>query len=131
MKKYFVRCPMTAALSVVGGKWKPLILWYLHIKGSVRYGELKKQLPDASLKVYNEQLKELESDKLISKQIFAEVPPRTEYSLTDYGKTLVPMLQGLMEWGYVHLMANPQITDSETFEKIKAFFANHKTPKTS
>ena len=122
MKKFLVQCPMTAALSVIGGKWKILILWYLHAIGPMRYGELKKRLPNTSLKVYNDQLKELVSDGLISKEIFPEVPPRTEYSLTTYGETLVPALKMLMEWGLEHLKNNPDITDENTFNDIMDFF---------
>lgn len=122
MKKYSVRCPMTAALSVIGGKWKILILWYIHELGPMRYGELKKQLPDTSLKVYNDHLKELINDGLLSRQVFAEVPPRTEYSLTDYAKTLIPALRNLMEWGLVHLQKHPEITDEETYRKVLDYF---------
>lgn len=122
MKEYKVRCPMTAALSVIGGKWKPLILWYLNVKGAMRYGELHKLLPDTSLKVYNDHLKELEKDGLVKKEIFAEVPPRTEYSLTEYGKSLSPMLKGMMEWGYQHLLKHPDITDVKTFQDIINYF---------
>ncbi len=118
---------MTASLSVLGGKWKPLMLWYLHQNGAMRYGELHRMLPDTSLKVYNDHLKELERDGLIKKEIFAEVPPRTEYSLTDYGKTLVPMLQTMMEWGYQHLLKHPEITDEKTFQEITSFFNNQKS----
>ena len=126
MKKYKVQCPMTASLSVLGGKWKILIIWYLHELGPMRYGALKKRLPDSSLKVYNDHLKELVKDGLIKKEIFAEVPPRTEYSLTNYGLTLIPALKLLMDWGLVHLQRNPQITDEVTYRNIMAYFEDKK-----
>ena len=88
----------------------------------MRYGELKKMLPDASLKVYNDHLKELIKDGLLSKAIFAEVPPRTEYSLTEYGETLIPALEKLMEWGLVHMQKHPEITDEDTFKKVMDYF---------
>ncbi|MEM9685520.1 MAG: helix-turn-helix domain-containing protein, partial [Bacteroidota bacterium] len=87
-----------------------------------RYGELKKRLPDTSLKVYNDHLKELINDGLLFRQVFAEVPPRTEYSLTSYAQTLIPALQKLMEWGLVHLQKHPEITDKETYKKVLAYF---------
>ena len=113
---------MTAALSVIGGKWKILILWYLHAMGPMRYGKLKKRLPQTSLKVYNDQLKELVADGLVAKQIFAEVPPRTEYSLTEYGRTLIPAFEKLMQWGLSHLENNPEITDPQTYSEIMRYF---------
>ena len=113
---------MTASLSVIGGRWKILILWYLNEFGPIRYGELKKKMPDTSLKVYNDHLKDLLRDNLISKTIFAEVPPRTEYALTDYGRTLIPALQKLMEWGLMHMHKNPEITDQETYQSVMEYF---------
>jgi DNA-binding HxlR family transcriptional regulator len=108
MKKYPVRCPVTAYLTVMDGHWKPIIVWYLRDK-PLRFKELMKSIPDISTKVLTEQLKELEVDGLISRETFNEIPPRVEYSLTHYGKTLLPVLTVLREWGLKHLKLNAHI----------------------
>ena len=77
-KKY--RCPVEATLDVVGGKWKPLILYYLS-GGTKRFGELKKLLPDITQRMLTLQLRELEQDQIVQRQVYAEVPPKVEYSL--------------------------------------------------
>jgi DNA-binding HxlR family transcriptional regulator len=104
-KKYYVAtdCPITAALDVIGGKWKPIILWLL-IKRPYRFGELHKSMPGIALKVLSRQLKELQEDGLINRQVFAEVPPRVEYSLTEKGDTLEPVLHRLADWGRVQVL---------------------------
>ncbi len=116
---------MTAVLSVVSGKWKFLILWYIYQFEGIRYGKLKEHMQDISLKVYNDQLKELIEDEMVVKRTFAEVPPRTEYYLTPYGKTIVPALQLLMEWGLEHIKKKPEIIeDPEIVKKIFSYFEN-------
>jgi DNA-binding HxlR family transcriptional regulator len=90
--------PIDATLEVIGGKYKVAILYHL-CQGVQRFGELRRLVPLATQRMLTHQLRELESDKLIHRQVFAEVPPRVEYSLTPYGKTLVPVLQALCNWG--------------------------------
>jgi DNA-binding HxlR family transcriptional regulator len=104
-KKYYAAtdCPITAALDVIGGKWKPIILWLL-AERSYRFGELHKSMPGIALKVLSRQLKELEGDGMINRRVFAEVPPRVEYSLTTKGHTLLPALNVLADWSRVHLL---------------------------
>jgi DNA-binding HxlR family transcriptional regulator len=92
-------CGIDAALDVVSGKWKGLILWELDEHGTRRFAELRRGLPGVSEKVLTQQLRELEHDGLLHREVFAEVPPRVEYSLTDHGRALNQALTPLGEWG--------------------------------
>lgn len=94
-------CPVLTALSVVGGKWKPLILFLIRNE-SKRFSEIKRTIPDISQKMLTQHLRELEEDGIVNRQIFPVVPPHVEYSLTEFGKTLQPMLDALAEWGGVY-----------------------------
>jgi len=97
-------CPITATISVIGGKWKPPIVWLL-LKGPMRFGALSKTIPDMSLKVLSKQLKELEADGIITRKVYPETPPRVEYSLTDKGAALRPALTLLSEWSENYILA--------------------------
>jgi DNA-binding HxlR family transcriptional regulator len=108
MKKYPVRCPITSYLSIVEGHWKPIIIWHIREK-PLRFKDLIELMPDISTKVLTDQLKELESDAIIQRQQFKELPPRVEYALTDYGHTLLPVIALAREWGLTHLQRNPTI----------------------
>jgi len=92
-------CGLDAAMDVVSGKWKSLILWELEDHGVRRYAELKRGLPGVSDKVLAQQLREMEADGLLVREVFPEVPPRVEYSLTVHGSTLNTALGALGEWG--------------------------------
>ncbi|MDK2821151.1 MAG: hypothetical protein PWP31_1116 [Clostridia bacterium] len=98
-------CPIEATLDVVGGKWKVIILWYLYEK-TMRFSELKKVLPGITQKMLTQQLRELERDGMINRKIYAQVPPKVEYSLTEYGKSIKPILQAMLEWGKKHINKN-------------------------
>lgn len=95
-------CPVEAALDVIGGKWKPLILWALG-DDVLRFNELQKGLPGVNTKMLTKQLRELERDGVITRKVYPEVPPRVEYAITDFGKTLIPILQALCTWGAEYL----------------------------
>ena len=95
-------CPVEAALDVIGGKWKPLILWALG-DDVLRFSELQKALPGVNTKMLTKQLRELEEDGVITRTVYPEVPPRVEYAITDFGKTLIPILQALCNWGAEYL----------------------------
>jgi len=104
-KEYIVRmegqtfhCAMDITMNFIGGKWKTVVLWYL-IEGKKRFSELKKLIPDITEKMLSIQLKKLEEDGLVYRQVFAEVPMRVEYSLTDFGKSLTPILEEVAKWG--------------------------------
>lgn len=98
MKKPTFTCGLDAALFVLGGKWKPLILFHL-AHGTRRYGELRRAVGNVSDKVLIQQLKELQADGIIDRVDFGEIPPKVEYSLTVFGRTLGKALAPLCEWG--------------------------------
>ncbi|MGP9018862.1 winged helix-turn-helix transcriptional regulator [Streptomyces sp. BR1] len=95
-------CGLDAAVDVVGGKWKPLILWALHA-GTHRFGELRRQVDGVTEKVLIQQLRELEADGIVHREVYREVPPRVEYSLTAQGEALNTALGPLGEWGEAHM----------------------------
>ncbi len=95
-------CPVTATLRVIGGKWKLPILWYLR-DGKKRYSELQHLLKTITPKMLAQELRALEHDGIIERKVFRVVPPRVEYSLTPYGRTLHPVLEKLDAWGTQHL----------------------------
>jgi DNA-binding HxlR family transcriptional regulator len=91
-------CALDITMAYIGGKWKTVVLWYL-IKGKKRFGDLMKVMPDITEKMLSIQLRQLEKDKLISRKVFAEVPPRVEYRLTQEGESLIKILNELAAWG--------------------------------
>ncbi|MEJ8659470.1 MULTISPECIES: helix-turn-helix domain-containing protein [Streptomyces] len=92
-------CGLDAAVDVVGGKWKPMILWALHVAGTRRFGELRRDVQGVSEKMLIQQLRELEADGIVHREVYREVPPRVEYSLTELGKALNTALLPLGQWG--------------------------------
>lgn len=102
MKKWSVdegKCSISYTLSVVGGRWKWLILYKLFQNEVLRYGEIKRNMPSITHKMLSQQLKELESTNLISRKEYPQIPPKVEYSLTKKGETLIPILTLMSEWG--------------------------------
>lgn len=99
MKKVKVTCEMEITLKVIGGKWKPLILHFLMEEGEKRYNEIHRFLLTAHKKTLTEQLRELERDGVIAREVFPSVPVKVTYSVTDYGKTLFPILEMMCDWG--------------------------------
>ena len=91
-------CPVALTLSLIGGKWKGIILYHL-MDGKKRFGELKKFMPNITQRMLTKQLRELESDGLINRKIYKVVPPKVEYSLTKQGKTLKSAILSLEDWG--------------------------------
>lgn len=94
-----VTCEMEITLLAIGGKWKPLILYYLTENGTKRFNEIKSFISNVSQKTLTNQLRELERDELISRKVYAVVPPKVEYSITSKGKSLFPILELMCEWG--------------------------------
>jgi DNA-binding HxlR family transcriptional regulator len=91
-------CSVEAAISLIDGKWKCVILFHLQ-DGPVRFNELRRRLPDVTQRMLTNQLRELELDGLIDREVFAQVPPRVEYSLSERGRSLQPVLEALRRWG--------------------------------
>jgi DNA-binding HxlR family transcriptional regulator len=96
-------CGLDAAADVIGGKWKPLVLWALHAHGTQRFGELRRRVAGISEKVLMAHLREMEADGIVRRRAYAEVPPRVEYSLTPLGEDLNTALLPLGAWGDRHL----------------------------
>lgn len=92
-------CPMEFTLNIIGGKWKPLIIWRLLNDGTLRYGQIKKSMNKITHKMLSQQLKELEADGIINRVEFYEIPPRVEYSLTEKGITLTSIFKSMVDWG--------------------------------
>ena len=101
------RCTVSVTLDIIGGKWKSLILWQLSFK-TLRFSQLQRRLTKVTQKMLTQQLRELERDGLIHREVFAEVPPRVEYSLTTMGESVVPILQLMYQWGQNYLIATEQ-----------------------
>lgn len=95
-------CPMEACLEVIGGKWKGVVLFHL-LDGTKRFNELRRLIPGVTQRMLTRQLRELEDDGIVARRIFPEVPPKVEYSLTAFGRTLEPVLHGLQQWGSASL----------------------------
>lgn len=96
-------CPVEAALSLIDGKWKGILLYHL-FEGTLRFNAIRKRLPGLTQRTLTAQLRELEADGLIIRVVFAEVPPRVEYSLSPKGRTLEPVIMALKAWGDEHVL---------------------------
>ncbi len=94
----FPQCPIRNVLSRIGDKWSMLVLFTLERHGTMRFNSLKLYIPDISKKMLSTALKVLEADGLVSRRVYAEVPPRVEYSLTERGLSLIPLLNSLIDW---------------------------------
>ena len=92
-------CSVDYAFRRIGGKYKGRILWHIHLNRVLRYGELRRTLPDITTKMLTQTLRELEDDLLVHRKVFHEVPPKVEYTLTEIGNELIPFIAFLKEWG--------------------------------
>jgi len=99
-------CGMSYALSILGGRWKPAVLWQL-LDGKKRYSVLRKAIPNVSERMLVSQLRELENDGILRRIVYAEVPPRVEYELTELGLSMQPVLQSISDWGNMHRDRTP------------------------
>jgi len=96
-------CPVEATISQIGGKYKAIILYHLLEDGVLRFSELSRYIPRATAKMLTQQLRELEADGLVHREVYAVVPPKTEYSLTSRGQTLRPVIESVCDWGREHM----------------------------
>ena len=100
-------CPVSATLELIGGKYKALILWHLSEK-KLRFSELKNRVLGATPKMLTQQLRELETSNLIHREVFAVIPPKVEYSLTETGRSLLPILVAMRDWGANYLRSKDE-----------------------
>ena len=94
-------CPVTATVGIIGGKWKPPILSRL-VEGGKRFGQLQRLVPHVTKKMLTQQLRELEQDGIVRRKVYDQVPPKVEYSLSEYGESLKPVLRAMEDWGIAH-----------------------------
>ncbi|MFZ5985684.1 MAG: winged helix-turn-helix transcriptional regulator [Bacillota bacterium] len=112
-KKY--NCLTEFTLDVINGKWRVLIIWYLR-NNVMRFGELRKIIPGITPKMLRQQLKELEDFDIVRREVFPQVPPRVEYSLTESGKTLYPVLDLMYDWAFKHISSNKEANEEDMKE---------------
>lgn len=96
--KETIHCPVSTTIHLIGGKYKSLILWHL-VEGTLRFSQLRRLVTGATPKMLTQQLRELEADGLVRREVYPVVPPKVEYSLTEKGRSLKPILQAMFEWG--------------------------------
>lgn len=102
-------CPVTATMKVLGGKWKAILINAIYLTAPARFGELKRSVTGITQSMLTQQLRELEDDGLISRKIYAEIPPRVEYTLTEFGLTLSPIMQAMAKWGEEYRMLKKKV----------------------
>ena len=98
-------CPVEATLGLIGGKWKGVVLWHL-LQGMLRFNEIRRRLPAVTQRMLTHQLRELEADGFVSRKVYAEVPPKVEYSLSERGRSLEPVILALKAWGEANARGN-------------------------
>jgi DNA-binding HxlR family transcriptional regulator len=118
MQDKMFNCEKELSLYVIGGKWKMLILWHLGKEGTKRFGELKALMPSITQRMLINQLCELEEDLIVERKVYPVVPPKVEYSLTEQGKSLMPILDSMYEWGK-NYMENVMDTPANKSASIK------------
>lgn len=107
-------CEKELTLTIIGGKWKMLIMWHLGKEGTKRFGELKSMMPGITQRMLVSQLRELEEDQIVHRKVYPVVPPKVEYSLTEHGRSLMPILESMDEWGknYMETVIDPEMNNS-------------------
>ncbi|RGR82324.1 winged helix-turn-helix transcriptional regulator [Heyndrickxia coagulans] len=120
MREKTFNCEKELTLAVIGGKWKMLILWHLGKEGTKRFSELKALMPGITQRMLVNQLRELEEDLIVHREVYPVVPPKVEYSLTEYGKSLMPILESMYQWGknYMETVLGQHPETKETKEVV-------------
>ncbi|WP_211270652.1 winged helix-turn-helix transcriptional regulator [Paenisporosarcina indica] len=106
------QCKVVSALDTLLGKWKPIILQHLLAEGTLRFNELRKRMPHITQRMLTLHLRELEEQDLINRVVYPQVPPKVEYSLTEYGQTIEPLMEALHQWGKSHLQHIENVKNS-------------------
>jgi DNA-binding HxlR family transcriptional regulator len=96
-------CPVEATMGMIGGKYKAAVIYHLTQDGTLRFNQLRRLIPQATAKMLAQQLRELEADGFVHREVYPVVPPKTEYSLTEYGRTLIPIVDLMCTWGNEHM----------------------------
>jgi DNA-binding HxlR family transcriptional regulator len=99
----YTDCKFDRVLEILVGKWKPIILFHLFSKGTMRFNELQKAMPDITKKMLTQQLRELEYHGIVHREIYRQIPPKVEYSITEYGKGMTTVIQAMHDWGIAHV----------------------------
>ncbi|SDJ25116.1 winged helix-turn-helix transcriptional regulator [Alteribacillus bidgolensis] len=115
-------CEKELTLSVIGGKWKMLILWHLGKEGTKRFGELKSLIPGITQRMLVSQLRELEEDLIVHREVYPVVPPKVEYSLTSRGESLMPIIESMYEWGKNYMETVMKHQEEENLPSIKNMY---------
>lgn len=110
-------CEKELTLSIIGGKWKMLVLWHLGKEGTKRFGELKNLMPGITQRMLVNQLRELEDHLIVHREVYPVVPPKVEYSLTEQGRSLIPILDSMYEWGKDYIENNLENENENENEK--------------
>ncbi|OME94540.1 MULTISPECIES: winged helix-turn-helix transcriptional regulator [Paenibacillus] len=108
-----IYCKFGTALEILTGKWKTLILLRLLSSDTMRFSELQKAIPDISKKMLAQQLKELEYHDIVHREVYAQIPPKVEYSITEYGQRMKPLLQAMSDWGIGHVEHMRELNDKD------------------
>ncbi|MFP7170411.1 helix-turn-helix domain-containing protein [Terribacillus sp. 7520-G] len=119
LEKQKFNCEKELTLSIIGGKWKMLIMWHLGKEGTKRFNELKGLIPGITQRMLVSQLRELEDDKIVHREVYPVVPPKVEYSLTEEGLSLLPILDAMYEWGKNY--ASTVLKDTDVLVSDSAF----------
>jgi DNA-binding HxlR family transcriptional regulator len=117
-------CEIEVAFGVIGGKWKPMIIWFLGELGTLRFGQLQHLIPDITHKILTKQLRELEENDLIKRKIYSEVPPRVEYTITEKGSDVLPILDMMCDWSTKNNHFDYKLTYNLCEDEIKKNFLN-------
>ena len=107
------QCEIELTVEILSGKWKALLIWNLHLKETIRYNEFRKQIPSITQKMLTQQLRELEKYGIISRKTYPTVPPMVEYSLTEIGKELIPIMEAMDHWGKQYVKEYHKNKDDE------------------
>jgi DNA-binding HxlR family transcriptional regulator len=118
MKGKIYHCALDVTMNFIGGKWKTIVLWYLR-KDAKRFSVLNKEIPGITEKMLSLQLKQLEKDGIVGRKVYAEVPPRVEYFLTEEGRTLIPLLEEMAKWGRKKGKGDGEIVEVKRVKKNK------------
>jgi DNA-binding HxlR family transcriptional regulator len=115
----YTNCPVEAALDLIGGKWKAIILFRI-LEETRRFNELRRLMPGLTQRMLTNQLRELERDGLIDRKVYAEVPPKVEYSMTAFGRTLEPVLFALKQWAEIQMLPRMHVGEAEIKETVES-----------